>query len=327
MNKPSGAAGIAAAAIAIIVAPILVIAVLFGGGRDGGSGSAHGSGAGLKAGTVPKEFAPWIKKAASTCTIITAPVIAAQIAAESGFNANAVSGVGAQGPAQFMPATWKTWGKDSDGNGTASPFDIGDAVMAQARYDCALAKQVKHVPGDTLKLVLAAYNAGPAAVIAAGGIPPYSQTQAYVPRIISAMAKYAAAASTRGGTLRAGGKKVHLLNPTADARTAIKRAMSHLGDPYVWGATGPHSWDCSSLVQDAYRAAGITLPRISSAQQQATKRVSRSNMRAGDLVFYGNPAHHVAMVLNKSTMIEAPHTGLTVRVTRLRTDYSKIGRP
>lgn len=159
--------------------------------------AAAGTGGAVKAGVVPAAFAPWIVKAATTCPTITAPVLAAQIDAESGWNPKATSPVGAQGPAQFMPGTWAAYGRDDDGNGTASPFDIGDAVMAQARYDCAISKLVESVPGDRLENTLAGYNAGPGAVISHGGIPPYAETRAYVAKI-----KNLAASKYGGGSSR-----------------------------------------------------------------------------------------------------------------------------
>ncbi|MET9321076.1 peptidoglycan DD-metalloendopeptidase family protein [Streptomyces sp. NPDC003038] len=145
------------------------------------------------------------------CPQITAPVIAAQIEAESGWINGRTSPVGAQGLSQFMPGTWVTWGRDDDGNGRIDPFDPGDAIMAQGRYDCALAKQVEgykargKASGPTLDLTLASYNAGPGAVLKYGGIPPYKETQGYVVAIKGAMAKYTAIDPGPGlGTIPAG---------------------------------------------------------------------------------------------------------------------------
>jgi murein DD-endopeptidase MepM/ murein hydrolase activator NlpD len=96
-----------------------------------------------------------------------------------------------------MPGTWPNWGKDEDGNGQASPFDPPDAIMAQGRYDCALAKDVEgyksrgEASGETLDLALAAYNAGPGAIQEYHGMPPYTETQNYVVRIKSLIPKYA----------------------------------------------------------------------------------------------------------------------------------------
>ncbi|MET9467950.1 C40 family peptidase [Streptomyces sp. NPDC006544] len=101
---------------------------------------------------------------------------------------------------------------------------------------------------------------------------------------------------------------------------AIAFANSHLGDPYVWGGNGPHGWDCSGLVQAAYRSAGISLPRVASDQYRATTPVSRSELRRGDLVFWtsdGSAAgvHHVAVYLGDGKYIEAPRPGRQVRVS------------
>lgn len=151
---------------------------------------------GLKSEAVPAAFAPWVMKAGTVCATVPAAIIAAQIETESGWNPRAVSAKGAQGPSQFMPGTWAAYGRDDDGNGTASPFDVGDAVMAQARYDCAIATLVGSVPGDRLDNTLAGYNAGPGAVLASGGIPSYAETRDYVARIKTlAASKYGA-----GGT-------------------------------------------------------------------------------------------------------------------------------
>lgn len=130
----------------------------------------------------------------TVCPTVPASIIAAQIETESGWNLRAISNKGAQGPSQFMPGTWAAYRRDEDSNGTASPFDIVDAVMAQARYDCAVTKTIETVPGDRLDLTLAGYNAGPGAVLAYAGIPPYGETRAYVTKIRTlAATKYAAA--------------------------------------------------------------------------------------------------------------------------------------
>ena len=147
-------------------------------------------GADVKPGTVPEAYRPWVLKAGQTCAASPPALLAAQIEAESGWNANAVSPVGAVGPSQFMPATWAAYGRDEDGNGRVSPTDIGDAVMAQARYNCAVAKLVGGVSGDSTDLMLAGYNAGPGAVIAFGGVPPYGETVGYVRKIRAGMLDY-----------------------------------------------------------------------------------------------------------------------------------------
>ncbi|MFJ3925927.1 C40 family peptidase [Streptomyces sp. NPDC090022] len=101
---------------------------------------------------------------------------------------------------------------------------------------------------------------------------------------------------------------------------AVSFAMTHLGDPYVWGGNGPHGWDCSGLVKAAYRNAGITLPRVADDQYRATTPISRSELRRGDLVFWSSNGrasgvHHVAVYLGGDQYLEAPRPGKHVRVS------------
>lgn len=144
-----------------------------------------GIGGQLKPGAVPAEYAGIIARAARTCPEITAPLLAAQIKQESGFNPQATSPVGAVGIAQFMPGTWRTVGVDGDGDGIADPRNPVDAITTQARYMCDQVAQVRRagLGGDLVDLALAAYNAGFGAVQRFGGIPPFAETQNYVRRI------------------------------------------------------------------------------------------------------------------------------------------------
>ena len=146
----------------------------------------------LTPGKVPNGWESWVIKAGSLCPEFPAPLIAAQIAQESGWNPNAVSPVGAQGLSQFMPGTWAAYGVDANGNGTANPFEPEDAIMAQGIFDCALVGILRDAGfTQTLtELALAAYNAGPGAVIAHRGIPPYPETQSYVPLILGMVEQY-----------------------------------------------------------------------------------------------------------------------------------------
>lgn len=102
-------------------------------------------------------------------------LLAAQLKAESNFNPNAVSSVGAQGIAQFMPGT-------AAAVGLRNPFDPRQAIDAQGKLMASLIRQFKSIPN-----ALAAYNAGPGAVQKYGGIPPYGETQAYVAKILALM--------------------------------------------------------------------------------------------------------------------------------------------
>jgi len=99
---------------------------------------------------------------------------------------------------------------------------------------------------------------------------------------------------------------------------AIAAARTRLGLPYVWGATGPDTFDCSGLVQWAYRQAGVQLPRTTRQQYAALPRVPLDELAPGDLVLYADgpdPAsiHHVGLVVGDGLMVHAPRTGDVVR--------------
>jgi cell wall-associated NlpC family hydrolase len=107
------------------------------------------------------------------------------------------------------------------------------------------------------------------------------------------------------------------------ARAAVRWALAQLGDPYLWGATGPNAFDCSGLTSSAYRAAGTGIPRVSRDQWNAGPHVDVPNLLPGDLVFYAydtrNPLtiHHVGMYIGNGLMVHAPHTGDVVRVASI----------
>ena len=132
---------------------------------------------------VPEEYQEMVREAAATCAGLPPTVLAAQIEAESTWNPTAVSEAGAKGIAQFLPSTWKHFGVDANGNGTADPFEPEDAIYSAAAYDCDLYQRVSNVPGDRVANMLAAYHAGPGAVVEAGGLPPILATSQYVWRI------------------------------------------------------------------------------------------------------------------------------------------------
>ncbi|MEU1884290.1 NlpC/P60 family protein [Micromonospora rifamycinica] len=101
------------------------------------------------------------------------------------------------------------------------------------------------------------------------------------------------------------------------ARTAIATACAQVGDPYVWGATGPNSFDCSGLTQFAYKAAGISLTHFTGAQWNEGKAIPRSEARPGDLVFFFSDLHHVGLYLGNDMMVHAPRTGKPVQVASI----------
>ncbi|MER5889370.1 C40 family peptidase [Streptomyces sp. NPDC001941] len=101
------------------------------------------------------------------------------------------------------------------------------------------------------------------------------------------------------------------------AAVAVDVALAQRGKPYVWGATGPGSFDCSGLTQYAYRRAGIRLPRVTWDQLRAGRRVGLDSIRPGDLVFYRGAAH-VGLYVGDGRIVHAPHPGAPVRTADLR---------
>jgi len=101
------------------------------------------------------------------------------------------------------------------------------------------------------------------------------------------------------------------------ALTAVQVALAQRGDGYCWGCAGPGSFDCSGLTLYAWAAAGVALPHSSSAQYGVGARISRGEVRAGDLVFFYSPIHHVGIAINNTQMVHAPTYGQPVQVANI----------
>ncbi|WP_286164312.1 NlpC/P60 family protein [Peptoclostridium sp. AF21-18] len=113
----------------------------------------------------------------------------------------------------------------------------------------------------------------------------------------------------------------------AKVQKVISVAKAQMGKPYRWGATGPSSFDCSGLMQYAFKnGAGVSLPRVSRDQANVGKKVSKAELQPGDLVFFakGGRIHHVGMYLGNDQYIHAPQTGDVVKISKLssRTLYT-----
>ncbi|MGO1025753.1 C40 family peptidase [Streptomyces rubiginosohelvolus] len=309
---------------------------------------------------VPAEFRKWILKADADCKepAMTPALLAAQLWQESKFKttvAEATSSVGAQGPAQFMPGTWATWGRDADGNGRNSPWDIGDAVIAQGRMMCSLLRQAaaSGYPGGPRALALAGYNAGWGRVQQYRGVPPQSfangETYNYVQLILSTMSRF------QGPSL-----VPVAFSGSGTGPDALRKASTELGVKYSYGGGTPagpstgfcdgvngylngrcdasrtRGWDCSSLVQYAYWPS-TKLPRTAAAQYGATSNrpVARGDLKQGDLLFWSNSSgfiYHVALYAGDGKVLHAPRTGKRVEIASMDTampsaDYLGATRP
>ena len=106
------------------------------------------------------------------------------------------------------------------------------------------------------------------------------------------------------------------------AGKALQYALKQIGDKYVFGAAGMTYWDCSGLTMRAFQSAGVSLPHSSRAQYGYGKSIKRSDLKPGDLVFFGRPISHVGIYLGKGTMVHAPRSGSRVKVA----SASNLGR-
>ncbi|MGW1150263.1 NlpC/P60 family protein [Streptomyces rubiginosohelvolus] len=105
--------------------------------------------------------------------------------------------------------------------------------------------------------------------------------------------------------------------PTRQGGDAVTYAVRQIGKPYVWGAEGPDSFDCSGLTSKAWSAAGRTIPRTSQEQWKRLPRVPVSALRPGDLVIYFPKATHVALYIGDGLVVQAPRPGAKVKVSPL----------
>jgi hypothetical protein len=182
-----------------MLVPVVVVLVVFCmalASTAGGAAAPSGGTGALNLQAIPAEYRDAVVAAGKRCKGISAPVIAAQIDAESAWNPNAISPVGAKGLSQFMSPTWAEFGKDYSGDGIADANDPLDAIGSQADYMCHLYRWVSDqledgsIDGDPLRLALAAYNAGTGRVLAAAGVPAIVETRTYVDKIMNGIALY-----------------------------------------------------------------------------------------------------------------------------------------
>jgi cell wall-associated NlpC family hydrolase len=322
----------------LALGPVAMTAVL----DDVQSASARvppipGTGGGLRPGSVPDRYGELVQSAGSICAAAPPSVIAAQIQQESGWNPTAISPAGAEGISQFLPSTWPHWSKPGE-----SPFHPEAAIPAQGRYDCAIAKtmteaqKVGRLPKslDPTSLMLAGYNAGPAAIFAAHGIPQNGQTPDYVRSILASAPNFAGATDT---TAAAG----------SFAAREIETARKYLGIPYAWAGgdyLGPTrgqcsvgaaandcvkvGFDCSGLVLYAVYVASHGAIRLSHSADEQTRHgtpVPIAQLRPGDLIGFTDPgssvAHHVGIYLGNDQLLNAPESNEMVRIDSLATRY------
>ncbi|OBI90014.1 C40 family peptidase [Mycobacterium asiaticum] len=179
-------------------------------------------------------------------------------------------------------------------------------VVDEARADAAVAATTPLAQREALRRRVARLRAQRAHVVAARG---------------QARRRLAALRALR---YRSSHRRPALRSAPGRAGRAVRAALSRLGRPYVWGATGPDRFDCSGLVQWAYAQAGVHLDRTTYQQINDGTPVPRSQVRPGDLVF--PHAGHVQMAIGNNLVVEAPYSGASVRISRLGSNV-QIRRP
>ena len=180
------------------------------------------------------------------------------------------------------------------------------------------------------KQVLAQANTQVRTLIAQQKAAEAAAARAEAMRLAEAARRRASYSSDNGGHSSSSDSANWGNPPTSGAGAkAVWYAEKKLGCPYRWAAAGPDEFDCSGLVMWAYKQVGIDLPHYSREQINCGTRVSKSNLEPGDLVFFGSPIHHVGMYVGSGDFIEAPYSGVDVRITKLshRDDFAGACRP
>jgi peptidoglycan DL-endopeptidase CwlO len=322
---------------ALLVAPMVMFA---SGAFTQISGNACGSAGGQ--GTQPVE-SPGAKnsipanylrlfKAVGAKTSVPWVILAGIAKVESNDGRTTLPGVhsgsnafGAAGPMQIGigGASGNTWGgtaihpasekvngvaSDGDGNGIDNVYDPADAITGAAKYLLA------HGVLDN----------------AQGAIFAYNHLESYVQTVLLYAGQYAKGGFTVSpvtldaapSCLTGVGQTVNGPNQTPSniVDTVIAYAEAQLGKPYLWGGQGPDAFDCSGLVEMAYRAAGIDILRRSQDQYASEVHIKPSQAEPGDLVFFAGSdgttqsPGHVALVIGGGKMIEAYATGFPIRI-------------
>jgi cell wall-associated NlpC family hydrolase len=180
-------------------------------------------------------------------------------------------------------------------------------LTAAQRAQLIAAQKAKEAADQAkVKIALAAYNKAEAAKTTAA--------RAAASRTAAARAATAAAAAAANKTLIKTVALPQSPGGSSVAQRAVAAAMTRLGDRYVFGATGPTRFDCSGLVQWAYRQAGVSTTHYTGTLYSDYRHIPESQLKPGDLVFFYRDHHHVGIYIGNGLMINAPHTGDVVRI-------------
>jgi cell wall-associated NlpC family hydrolase len=278
----------------VLLLPVLVIgaaAGLLGGGADASVGQPAGNVE--SAAGIPPEYLRLFLAAGSAYGVPWSVLAGiGKVECDDGQDPDpactqegATNSAGAGGPMQFLASTWQEYGVSVDG-GPPDRWNAADAIFTAARY-----LRANGAPQELERAIFA-----------------YNHSREYVAEVLRWAAHYereAQALSTEPATDGAAGR-------------AVAFALDQQGVPYVYGGESPAGYDCSGLMQAAYHAAGITLPRTAQEQYDAGPHLpAGAQLQPGDLVFFGqstSDVEHVGIVIAPGEMVDAPHTGTVVQV-------------
>ena len=296
----SAASGLATKLAAGVGGLVLLVALLAA-GAGAGIASLLGGGDTTPSATATTSIptamlALYQQAAATTCPGLPWTVLAAIGTIESDNGQSTLPGVHsglnsagvAEGPLQFEPATFAEYDQPVPPGGAnpPSPYDPTDAVYAAARMLCA--------------------NGAANGANLDGAIFDYNHASWYVDEVLALAQTYGETEAQTVASGTAGG-------------VAVDWALAQVGTPYIWGGEIPGvGFDCSGLVQAAYKVAGVELPRTAQEQYDATAELAPGEpLQPGDLLFFGGgptDITHVGIYVGNGDMVDAPHTGADVRV-------------
>ncbi|GAA0930870.1 C40 family peptidase [Pseudonocardia zijingensis] len=156
----------------------------------------------------------------------------------------------------------------------------------------------KHLPALAVRAAVVTTTAAIASVVAV--LPAAAEPAPVAPAVAPVAVSAPAAAAPTAAAARS---------------TALQHAMSKIGAPYRYGATGPNAFDCSGLVSWAFKKAGKSLPRTSRAMSQVGTPVSRSELQPGDLVFFYKPVSHVGIYIGDGKIVHASTRKSPVKIS------------
>jgi len=280
------------------VGGLCLLVALLAAGAGAGIASLLGGGTAPSAtatSSIPAAMLALYQQAATTCPGFPWTVLAAigTIESDNGQSTlpgvqSGVNGAGAEGDMQELASTFAEYDQPVPPGGAnpPSPYDPTDAVYAAARMLCA--------------------NGAANGADISGSVFAYNHASWYVGEVLALAQTYG---QTQTQTVAAG---------TAGGVT-VDWALAQVGTPYIWGGETPGvGFDCSGLVQAAYKVAGISLPRFAQDQYDGTAKLGPGNpVEPGDLIFFGggpSDVTHVGIYVGNGQMVDAPHTGADVRV-------------